>query len=72
MVDTAVQVLSKEKEQQLQARLDTVIRMSRAKDQQISVLEQELQESQKSKSGSDSADNNYSFFMYLHVLITRQ
>ena len=48
-VDIAVQVTSsKEKEQQLQARLDVVMHMSQAKDQQISMLEHELHE-QKSK-----------------------
>ena len=49
MVDTAVQVAGKEKEQQLQAGLNTDMCMSCDKDQKISMLEKELQESQKSK-----------------------
>ena len=56
-IDIAVQVTGKEKEQQLQAGLDVFKRMSRAKDQQIIILEQELQE-QKSKWKCITTDND--------------
>ena len=53
-----VQVASKEREQQLQSQLDTVKHMSRAKDQQISILEHQLQ-NQKSKWKYDNKTLQY-------------
>ena len=70
VIGTALQVAIKEMEQKLQADLNTAKHMSRAKDQQISVLEQEvLKLKSRWKSITTESDGDQSSCIYCKLIL---